>query len=284
MSTAGRPGPRAYRLLDVFTRSPLSGNPLAVFEEGTGLSGAEMQQVARELNLSETVFLFPPREGGDARLRIFTPALELPFAGHPVLGSALVVSQLKGGGSVVLETRAGKVPVSFEPEGSFGWMRQPIPRRFSYERAGEVLTALGLVRAELPVEAYENGPVHLMVALPDEAAVRHLDPDFSALSTHRGVGVSCFGGEGKRWKTRMFGPGLGVAEDPATGSAAGPLCLHLARHEWVAFGERIEISQGEEIGRPSQLAARVTGSAEEIETIEVGGAAVEVGRGEITAL
>lgn len=284
MSASHRPGARAYSLLDVFTDSPLAGNPLAVFDDGEGLSGPQMQQVARELNLSETVFLFPPSEGGDARLRIFTPAVELPFAGHPVLGSALLVSRRNHGGPVVLETGTGKVPVSFEAGGSFGWMSQPIPRRFGYERSDELLAALGLACSEMPVEAYENGPVHVMVALADRAAVARLRPDLSALSSHAGVGVSCFAGEGTSWKIRMFGPGLGVAEDPATGSAAGPLCLHLARHGWVEFGQRIDISQGEEIGRPSQLAARVTGSPERVESVEVGGSVVEVGRGEITAL
>lgn len=283
MSDSAGPG-RRYSLLDVFTDTSFTGNPLAVFEEGEGLSVFEMQRLARELNLSESVFLLPPAAGGDARLRIFTPALELPFAGHPVLGAAFLLSSRKGGGPVVLETAAGSVPVSFgEKEPTVGWMAQPLPRIYRYERAGEVLAALGLEAAVLPLEAYENGPVHLCVALESPEQVARLRPDMAALSGHAGLGVSCFAGEAGRFKTRMFGPALGVSEDPATGSAAGPVCLHLARHGRVGFGETIELSQGEEIGRPSLLFARVTGSPAAIGSVEVGGAAVVVGRGEITA-
>ena len=110
-------------------------------------------------------------------------------------------------------------------------------------------------RSELPVEVYDNGARHAYVRLPDEAAVAALEPDIGALGRLGAVGVSCFAAEGARVKTRMFGPGLGMAEDPATGSAAGPLAVHLARHGVVSFGERVEIRQGDEIGRPSMLYA-----------------------------
>lgn len=283
MSASTAPG-RRYSLLDVFTDTPFSGNPLAVFEEGEGLSALEMQRLARELNLSESAFLLPPEQGGEARLRIFTPAVELAFAGHPVLGAAFLLSSRKGGGPVLLETGAGLVPVSFGGEGTaVGWMSQPLPLISSYEREAEVLEALGLKKAALPVEAYENGPLHLCVALESPEQVARLRPDMAALSGHPRLGVSCFAGEAGRFKTRMFGPALGVSEDPATGSAAGPVCLHLARHGRVGFGETITLSQGEEVGRPSLLLARVTGSPEAIGSVEVGGAGVIVGRGEITA-
>ena len=142
------------------------------------------------------------------------------------------------------------------------------------------LRALGVERSSLPIEFYRNGPQFVYVALEDEAAVAALSPDFGALSALGQVGVNCFAGGGTHVRTRMFGPGVGVAEDPATGSAAGPLALHLARHGRTQFGVRIEIRQGEEIGRPSRIYARVEGSRERPERITVGGSAVIVARGE----
>jgi trans-2,3-dihydro-3-hydroxyanthranilate isomerase len=130
----------------------------------------------------------------------------------------------------------------------------------------------------LPVELYRNGPEHVYVALPDEQSVASLRPNLARLEDLE-ICVSCFAGSGRRWKTRMFAPGVAVPEDPATGSAAGPLAIHLARHGRVAFDEEIEIRQGEEINRPSLLYAKVTGSAERIESVEVGGAAQIVAAG-----
>jgi len=173
---------RPYVIADVFTDAPLEGNQVAVFTDATGLGDDVMQRMARELNLSETVFLLPARHGAaDARARIFTPTAELPFAGHPVLGTAFVLAE--GGDSSLVRLAA-------------------------------------------------MGP----------------------------FGANCFAGRGTRVKTRMFAPGLGVAEDPATGSAAGPLALHLVRHGWSEFGADIEIRQGAEIGRPSVIHTRVEGS------------------------
>jgi trans-2,3-dihydro-3-hydroxyanthranilate isomerase len=159
-------------------------------------------------------------------------------------------------------------------------MRQPIPTWQPFEREPELLAALGVARSALPVDAYVNGPRHVYVALESEDAVAALSPDLRALGALGELGVSCVAGSGARWKSRMFAPGLGVAEDPATGSAAGPLAVHLARHARIAFGDEIEIRQGVEIGRPSLLRARAVGSAREIERVEVGGAAVIVARGE----
>jgi trans-2,3-dihydro-3-hydroxyanthranilate isomerase len=159
-------------------------------------------------------------------------------------------------------------------------MRHPAPEPESYERAPELLTALGVERSELPVDVYRNGPRHVYVGLADEAAVARLRPDLGALSELGDLCANCFAGAGTRWKTRMFAPGLGVAEDPATGSAAGPLALHLARHGRIAFGDEIEIRQGAEIGRPSVLFARAVGTAEAVEHLEVAGSAVVVARGE----
>jgi trans-2,3-dihydro-3-hydroxyanthranilate isomerase len=272
-----------YVLLDVFTDTALEGNQLAVFPEAPELAAGEMQRLARELNLSETVFVRPPEQGGEARVRIFTPAAELPFAGHPVLGSAIVVGGERGLEEVTLETGSGPVPVALSARTervSSGWMRQPIPTWGTYEREGELLAALGVERSELPVEAYVNGPTHLPVELADEDAVVALIPDMRALNALGEIGVSCFAGSGMRWKTRVFAPGLGVPEDPATGSAAGPLAVHLARHGRISFGEEIEIRQGAEVGRPSLLLARTAGSGDGIERVEVGGSAVIVARGE----
>ena len=143
-----------------------------------------------------------------------------------------------------------------------------------------LLAAVGVAASGLPVEIYRNGPRHVYVALPDEAAVAALRPDLGALAGLGEIGVSCLAGGGRRWKTRMFAPGLGVPEDPATGSAAGPLAVHLARHGRTGFGEEIEIRQGAEIGRPSVLYATAEGSAREIGRVLVGGSAVVVARGQ----
>ena len=270
-----------YVVADVFTDTPLTGNQLAVFTDGRELDEKTMQDLAREMNFSETVFVLPPENGGDAKIRIFTPAGELPFAGHPVLGSAFVLAAPLQLGEIRLETGSGVVPVALQREGArivFGWMRQPIPPFEPYDRAEELQDILG-VRSRLPVELYHLGPTHVYVELGSEEEVAAVQPDFRALAPFA-VGINCFAGSGKQWKTRMFAPADGVAEDPATGSAAGPLAIHLARHGRIAFGDEIEISQGAELKRPSKLYARVEGSADRIERVEVGGSAVIVARGE----
>ncbi len=196
-----------YVVCDVFTDRALAGNQLAVFTDAREIPEDVLQPLAREINFSETVFVLPSDEG-HARIRIFTPTTELPFAGHPILGSAFVL-----GGS------------------------------------------------------------------EDEVAA--LRPDLTRLGKLDEVlGFNCIAGSGSHWKTRMFIPGGGISEDPATGSAAGPLAVHLARYGRIAFGEEIEISQGAEIGRPSTLYARVEGSADRIERVQVGGSAVTVAHGE----
>jgi trans-2,3-dihydro-3-hydroxyanthranilate isomerase len=275
-------GWRRYVIADVFTAAPLEGNQLAVFPDGRGLGADVMQRTARELNLSETVFFLPAENSGDVRLRIFTPASELTFAGHPVLGSAFVLGEALGASALTLETGDGPVPVELERDDgriAFGWMEQPIPVPEPYEHAAELLAALGVRASGLPVEAYRNGPRHVYVELASEAEVAGLWPDQRALA-QLPVYVNAFAGRGLAWKTRIFGPYHGVPEDPATGSAAGPLALHLARHGRIGFGDEIEIRQGEEIGRPSRLYARAEGSADKVERVLVGGSAVVVARGE----
>ena len=272
-----------YTVIDVFTDVPLQGNQLGVFTDARKLSAEQMQRLAKEMNFAECVFVLPAEKGGDARIRIFTPAAELPFAGHPVLGAAFVIGEPLGGDTVRLETGLGVVPLELRREGGrvvHGRMQQPIPTVRPYERAAELLAALKIPRSILPVEAYRNGPNHVYVALESESAVAALCPDQTALAALGDIGANCFAGSGLRWKTRMFAPGLGVAEDPATGSAAGPLAVHLARHGRIAFGDEIEIRQGAEIGRSSVLYARATGTRDKISRVEVSGFAVTVARGE----
>jgi trans-2,3-dihydro-3-hydroxyanthranilate isomerase len=275
-----------YVVADVFTSTPLEGNPVAVLTDARGLPPARMQQITREFNLSETVFVLPAEKGSDARIRIFTPAAELPFAGHPVLGTAYVLGAGGGQETVRLETGAGVIRVDLTRENGrivSGRMRQPIPELVPYNQTGELLAALGVKSAGLPVQAYRNGPQHVYVALASEPDVAALQPDLGALGRLAAIGAVCFAGGGRHWKARNFAPGLGVPEDPATGSAAGPLAVHLARHGRIAFGQEIEISQGAEIGRPSTLYARATGEGDRIDSVEVAGAAVVVARGELDA-
>lgn len=270
-----------YFVCDVFTSQPMQGNQLGVFVDGRPFGPEEMQRLAREMNLAETVFVLPPNAGGDVSVRIFTPGRELPFAGHPVLGTAFVVGAALEADSVTLETGAGPVPIVLERDGDrivFGRMQQSIPTWEAFDRIDELLDALNLKASELPVEVYHNGPTHVYVELASEQAVAEVKPNMAAL-TELDVGTNCFAGRGRTWKTRMFYPAAGVAEDPATGSAAGPLAVHLARHGQIDFGEEIEIRQGEEIGRPSRLYARAVGTPGRVEAVEVGGSAVIVAEG-----
>ena len=276
-----------YVIADVFTDTPLTGNQLAVFTDAREIPEERLQPLAKEMNYSETVFVYTPDADGHARIRIFTPTSELPFAGHPVLGTAFILAGPLQLPEIRLETGQGVFPIALDRDESgrivFGRMLQPIPRWESFEPEAELLAALGIERSEPPVELYDLGIRHVCVGLPSEEAVAALDPDYGALARLTGiVGVYCFAGSGLRWKTRMFAPADGVPEDPATGSAAGPLGVHLARHGLVPFGEEIEITQGVEIGRPSTLYVTVDGSAEQVERVECGGSAVVVARGEFS--
>jgi trans-2,3-dihydro-3-hydroxyanthranilate isomerase len=273
-----------YVVADVFTDRPLEGNQLAVFTDARELPEERLQPFAREVNFSETVFVYAAEADAHAKIRIFTPTTEVPFAGHPTLGTAFVLGGPLQLEEIRLETGAGVIPVRLEREGAritFGWMTQPVPTVSEYAAADELLAALGVEGSTLPIEVYDNGLQHVFVALGSEEEVAALEPDMTALARLPDVlGVNCFAGEGTQWKTRMFAPGGGVPEDPATGSAAGPLACHVARHGRIAFGDEIEISQGAEIKRPSKLYARVEGSPEQISKVEVGGSAVIVARGE----
>jgi trans-2,3-dihydro-3-hydroxyanthranilate isomerase len=273
-----------FLIVDVFTDVALAGNPLAVFTNAVGMSDELMQRIAREINFSETTFVLPPESGGNIRMRIFTPVRELPFAGHPTLGTAFAVAGPLQSTLVRIETAGGVVPVILEREGAklvFGRMQQPVPSVEPFDAVDELLAALRVPASELPVELYDNGVPHVFVMVPTFADVASVRPDFERLLDVLGeAGANVFAVENGRVKTRMFYPELGMVEDPATGSAAGPLAVHLARHGRISWGEEVEIAQGDEIGRPSTLYARAEGNADEITSVEVGGSAVVVAKGE----
>lgn len=276
---------RDFLIADVFTDTPLEGNQLGIFPDGRGLSDELMLKATREMRFSETVFFLPPDDpGADAHVRIFTPGGEIPFAGHPTLGSAWVLGEALGKRTVLLQTGVGLVPVELERDGdtiTFGRMSQPVPTWGTYERTAELLDALGTAGRSggLPVDWYLNGPLNVYVELPGEEELNALQPDMQKLS-RLPVNLSCFTATGDGWVTRMFAPALGVTEDPATGSAAGPLAVHLARYGRIKFGAEIEIRQGAQIHRPSVLYARVDGTENAVERVLVGGRAVVVARGE----
>jgi len=270
-----------FVLCDVFTDRPLAGNQLAVFTDARELDAATMQALALELGFSETAFVLPPERGGHVRLRIFSPREEMRFAGHPTLGAAFVLAAPLQLGVIGLETGAGLVEVALERDEAgritFGRMRQPVPRVLPVQHPEAVLAALGVPGSALPVELYDNGATHIFVTLEGEDAVAALAPASQAIAQLGVTGVNCVAGSGRRWKSRMF---WALGEDAATGSAAGPLACHLARHGAIEWGSEIVISQGAELGRPSTLYARAEGAGGEITAVEVGGQAVVVARGE----
>ena len=275
-----------YQLCDVFTDRPLAGNALAVFTDCAGLDVATMQGLARETNLSESVFVLRPTTSeADARIRIFTPAVELPFAGHPTLGSAFVLADALHRDVIRLETAKGVISVRLTRERGrlvFGWMNQPLPRIEPFAAAPELFAALHVKGSRLPVDLYDNGPHYVFVELGSAEEVKTLRPDLVRLAALGSTAFSVFARNGERWKARVFAPGEGIPEDPATGAAAGPLALHLARYGHIRFGDKVVIEQGAEIGRPSTLYARLVGSADHLEQVEVGGSAVVVARGEFS--
>jgi len=275
--------PSAYRFVvaDVFTDTPLAGNQLAVFTDARDLTAERMQALALEIGFSETVFVLPPEEGGTVRIRIFNPREEMPFAGHPVLGTAFVLGAPLQLGVIVLETGAGPVAVTLERDGSgrlvFGRMRQPTPVVTPFARAEELLAALGVAESRLPVELYDNGARHVIVTLANEAAVSALAPATAVIAGFGVTGVNCIAGAGASWRNRMF---WAHGEDAASGSAAGPIACHLARHGLVGWGDEVTVLQGVELGRPSTLVAKADGADGRIDAVEVGGSAVVVARGE----
>ncbi len=273
----------SYFLCDVFTARPLAGNALAVFTDADAIDATLMQALARETNLSESAFVLRPTgASADAAIRIFTPTMELPFAGHPTLGTAFVLAARGQRDVINLETARGGVTIRFTHQAGrppFGWMTQPLPRIQPYGQTAALLAALRVPASTLPVELYDNGPHYVFVELGTPAEIETLAPDLSRLADLGSTAFSVFARKGAGWKCRVFAPGEGIAEDPGTGAAAGPMAVHLARHGRIAFGDEIVIEQGVEIGRPSTLHARARGSGDRLDGVEVGGHAVIVGSG-----
>ncbi|MFK0288019.1 PhzF family phenazine biosynthesis protein [Streptomyces sp. NPDC090499] len=264
-------------VVDAFSTEPLRGNPVAVFFDCADLSADQMQRIAREMNLSESTFVLPAEADGDVRVRVFTPVNELPFAGHPLLGTAIALGRER----LRIETAMGVIPFELTDEGGCvrADMRQPVPTWQPYAHRDEVLAALGVRSCALPVEIYHNGPRHLLVGLESVAELSALRPDHRALSRFPDMAANCLAGSGTSWRSRMFSPAYGVVEDAATGSAAGPIAIHLARHALVPYGKDVTIQQGVEMGRPSLMYAMAEGSGERVSSVRVGGHGVIVADG-----
>ena len=208
---------------DVFTDTPLTGNQLAVFTDARGLSEEAMQALAREIGFSETVFVLPAEQGGTARIRIFNPAHEMPFAGHPVLGAAFVLGAPLQRGVVDLETGAGIVPVALERDASgaivFGRMTQPVPRVEAVDAPERVLAALGLERATLPIELYDNGAVGSFRTGRASPRSRSRGSTWSR-GRKKGGGAGCSGSTARTPRPARR-PGRSRATSPATASSRG---------------------------------------------------------------
>ncbi len=280
-----------FQLIDVFTDRPLAGNQLAVFREAQRIPEQLLGAIAREMNLAETVFIYPSEEGLTARIRIFTTWCEVDFAGHPVLGTACLLAkdetQGDGFATITLETKREPVAIdaSCAPGGSLsGWMKQPLPTISKWDGDLDSIVSILGIKPALPVELYNNGIPHLYIGVDSVDDVLAIEPDFAALRNYSaGVRINCFAVNGKKVTTRMFSPfDPSQPEDPATGSAAGPLAAHLVRHDLLASGDEITISQGEKVGRPSTLLASATWDGMELTALRVGGSACPVGKGQLT--
>ena len=295
---------------DVFTGDPLTGNQLAVFLDGRGLTTDRMQAVAREMNFSESTFILPAETPGtDVRMRIFTPATEMPMAGHPTIGSTFALAHTgvirPGAPRFVFGLGVGPVPVDLEWEGSrlrFAWMTQlnptfgPALLGPPLEARDAVAAAMGLgagdLVSDLPVQQVSCGVPFLMVPIRSREAVDRAMSDSSAfrrLATSTGIDLPIFlfaispPGSPETVYSRMFAPEFGIIEDPATGGASGPLGCYLVRHRLVSgdAARRIISLQGVAMGRPSRIHVSIASRAGEIAEVKVGGEAVLVASGEL---
>ncbi|TCT02575.1 PhzF family phenazine biosynthesis protein [Aquabacter spiritensis] len=291
--------PRRYVTLDVFTSRPFGGNPLAVVLDAVGLDDAAMQQITREFNVSETVFVLPPRDPAHrARIRIFTTAHEMPFAGHPTVGAAvlLALEDKRTKGSFLLEEQIGTVRCEVATEGPRkGSATFIVPRRAELEDVemsrGDCANALNLSRDDVGFDAHRPlvasaGVPFLFVPVANLTALARARPDESAFIRSLGsYGEALFlytpDEEGDAdYRARMFSPGLGTEEDPATGAAAAAFPAVLMDAEPRVDGHhKVRIDQGFEMGRPSRinLGFQVTGGRAGEATI--GGAAVVIAEG-----
>jgi trans-2,3-dihydro-3-hydroxyanthranilate isomerase len=289
---------RRFHIVDVFAQRKYTGNQLAVVTDAADLDKAEMQSIAAEMNYSETTFVTGDPSEGAWPVRIFTPTDEVPFAGHPTLGTAAVIREHLAEGSpeeVALDLQVGKIPVDVrERDGRETlWMRQREPEfgeELSHEQLADVL---GLSPARLddewPVQVVSTGLPTIVVPLVDREALTSIDLDHEAyddlVEDREAKLVHAFCPDPREpdndFAVRMFAPALGVVEDPATGSANGCLTAYLAHHEY-AFGPRIEarVEQGYEIDRPSLLYLDGDAGGESVD-VEVGGAVVSVAEGDL---
>lgn len=278
-----------YRVVDVFTERPLEGNALAVFPEGPAVDQRLMQPIAREMNLSETVFALPATHADCAmRLRIFTPTQELRFAGHPTVGAAWVLLQegMIGGNQnqFSLEEPVGAVPVRVDREGLI-WLTTPAITFGANYEAAACAEALGLTANDLlgpEPQAVGAGNRMIFVALKDPEAVDRASLEMAGYRQMKGAdtepaGVFVFAPTAEGAYSRMFGPELGIVEDPATGSATGPLAAYMAQHGLVAggAGARWVSEQGTKMGRRSLLHVHIADDG----AIEVGGHVTPVAEG-----
>lgn len=292
----------SYLHYDVFTDKRLTGNQLAVFLDAKAISSDLMQRITREMNFSECAFILPAeRPGTDIRIRIFTPTRELRMAGHPTIGSAFALAQAgiipKDAAKFVCGLGIGPVPLDLEWDGDalrFVWMTQENP---TFEDPvlyrGAVAAAIGLgehdIVEELPVQAVSCGARFLLVPLQDRGTVDRATTDASAFRrlkdlTDVDLPIFLFSfNKPASVHSRMFAPELGIIEDPATGSASGPLGCYLVHHGLVAGeqAERIVSMQGVTMGRPSKIHVAVRSTEGEISEVKVGGQAVLVARGEM---
>jgi trans-2,3-dihydro-3-hydroxyanthranilate isomerase len=284
-----------YVQVDVFTSRPLEGNALAVFTDARGLSDAEMQAIARETNLSETTFVLPDPAAPPGRpvsVRIFTVGEEVPFAGHPTLGTAFVLRGATRAREIVLALPVGDVPVAFEEreEGTFGEMRQRDPIFGSVHAGEDVARALGIDPGDLdpgaPVQTVSTGLAFAIVPIRSLAVLRGLRVDWRRAEAYlAGTDARFFYLVSRETvdpaaalHARMIFYG---GEDPATGSAAGCCVAWVIRHGLAAPGERVIIEQGVEARRPSRIFTRAGGHRDRVSDVRVGGHAVEVSRGEL---
>jgi trans-2,3-dihydro-3-hydroxyanthranilate isomerase len=298
---------RSYRFLqlDVFTANLFGGNQLAVFPDGRGLTTETMQAIAKEMNFSETTFVLPAEAPGtDFRMRIFTPGFELPMAGHPTIGAAFALARIgaveTGRQSFVFGLGIGPTPVTLtwkDRELSFAWMTQRLPA-FSEPIANRAnaAAALGVPDSAvggtgLPVQVVSCGVPFVFVPLTTRSAVDNAMVNREALNTllhQAGVeanGVFLFSTERGSDKataySRMFAPAIGVHEDPATGSASGPLGCYLVRHKVVppAKANAMLSLQGVQMGRPSHVHISIGADGTDIRSVQVGGESVLAGEG-----
>jgi trans-2,3-dihydro-3-hydroxyanthranilate isomerase len=284
----------AYYIVDVFTAVPLLGNPLAVFPDATGVDSGTMQRIAREVNLSETTFILP-RESDDVRtrVRIFSPGSELQFAGHPTIGTAFVMRTLgivpRSSKNFVLQENVGEVAVRVDDgEDPIIWLTTPpIEKQGEYARercAAMVGLQSDQLVANVPCEVLSAGNSFIFVAVDRPATVDQARLDvavFEQIVKDRSTPTSVFvfAATDTGAYSRMFGPQLGVAEDPATGSAAGPLALFMMKYGLAQSGDgtRFVSEQGTQMGRQSFCHVHVHGEGG-AGGIEVGGHVAELAK------